>query len=67
LSIGEKTLSQKRPGTGRVTMLRTVKNQNGEIVVESEWTTLMKCRPEAALAPVLPSLIRTSASTIWRS
>lgn len=48
LSIGEKTLSQKRPGTGRVTMLRTVKNQNGETVVESEWTTLMKCRPEAA-------------------
>ena len=48
LGIGEKTLSQKRPGTGRVTMLRTVKNQNGEVVVESEWTTLMKCRPEAA-------------------
>ncbi|WP_278484337.1 MaoC family dehydratase [Achromobacter insolitus] len=47
LSIGEKALSQKRPGTGRVTMLRTVKNQNGEIVVESEWTTLMKCRQEA--------------------
>ena len=48
LSIGEKTRSHTRPGTGRVTMLRTVKNQNGEIVVESEWTTLMKCRSEAA-------------------
>lgn len=47
LRIGEKSLSQKRPGTGRVTMLRTVKNQNGEVVAETEWTTLMKCRREA--------------------
>jgi acyl dehydratase len=48
LRIGEKTLSKKRPGTGRVAMHRTVKNQRGEVVVESEWTTLMKCRTEAA-------------------
>lgn len=48
LSIGEKKLSAKRPGTGRIAMLRTVKNQHGEVVVESEWTTLMKCRTEAA-------------------
>lgn len=48
LCIGEKKLSEKRLGTGRVAMLRTVKNQNGEVVVESEWTTLMKCRSEAA-------------------
>jgi len=47
LSIGEKTLSHKRPGVGRVVMIRAVKNQNGEMVVESEWTTLMKCRTEA--------------------
>lgn len=47
LRIGEKSLSQKRPGTGRVTMLRTVKNQNGEVVAETEWTTLMQCRKEA--------------------
>ena len=48
LRIGEKKRSDKRPGTGRVAMLRTVKNQHGEVVVESEWTTLMKCRTEAA-------------------
>lgn len=48
LRIGEKTLSQKRPGTGRVVLHRTVKNQRGEVVAETEWTTLMKCRTEAA-------------------
>ncbi len=48
LRIGEKTLSQKRPGTGRVCMHRIIKNQNDEVVAESEWTTLMKCRTEAA-------------------
>lgn len=48
LRIGEKSLSPKRPGTGRVVMHRTIKNQRGEVVAESEWTALMKCRPEAA-------------------
>ena len=48
LSIGVKKLSDKRPGTGRIAMLRTVKNQHGDVVMESEWTTLMKCRTEAA-------------------
>lgn len=48
LRIGEKSLSPKRPGTGRVVMHRTIRNQRGEVVAESEWTALMKCRPEAA-------------------
>lgn len=48
LRIGEKTLSHKRPGTGRVVMHRTIRNQHGEVVAETEWTTLMQCRTEAA-------------------
>ncbi len=48
LRIGDTAPSQSRPDAGRVTMLRTVKNQNGDVVVESEWTTLMKRREVAA-------------------
>lgn len=48
LRIGDKTPSPKRPDTGRVVMHRVVRNQHGEVVVESEWTTLMKYRTEAA-------------------
>jgi len=44
LSIGEKQLSKRRPGTGTVALLRTVQNQRGEVVMESTWTTLMKLR-----------------------
>ncbi|MBH1964989.1 MAG: acyl dehydratase [Comamonadaceae bacterium] len=48
LRIGEKVHSSKRPGTGRVVMHRTVKNQRSEIVAESEWTALLRCRPEVS-------------------
>ncbi|MET4579143.1 MaoC/PaaZ C-terminal domain-containing protein [Ottowia thiooxydans] len=47
LRIGEKVLSTKRPGTGRVVMHRTIKNQRQDVVAESEWTALLRCRPEA--------------------
>ncbi|WP_313623045.1 MaoC/PaaZ C-terminal domain-containing protein [Achromobacter sp.] len=48
LRIGDKAPSQSLHDAGRVTMLRTVKNQNGDVVAESEWTTLMKRREVAA-------------------
>lgn len=48
LRIGKKTESEKRPGTGRVLMHRTIKNQHGDIVAETEWTTLMKCKEGTA-------------------
>lgn len=44
LSIGDKRLSGRRPGTGTVVLMRTVRNQRGEVVMESSWTTLMKLR-----------------------
>ncbi|OVZ59348.1 acyl dehydratase [Pigmentiphaga sp. NML080357] len=44
LSVGDKRLSRSRPGTGRVTLDRTVLNQRGETVMESAWVTLMKLR-----------------------
>lgn len=47
MSVKDKRLSQSRPGTGRVTLERTVLNQRDEVVMESEWTTLMKLRGEA--------------------
>ncbi len=45
LSIGAKQPSERRPGTGTVSLLRTVRNQRDEVVLESSWTTLMKLRP----------------------
>ena len=50
LSIGEKQLSERRPGTGTVALLRTVRNQRDEVVMESTWTTLMKLRSGSAAA-----------------
>lgn len=44
LSIGDKRLSDRRPGTGTVALLRTVRNQRDEVVMESSWTTLIKLR-----------------------
>lgn len=44
LSVGEKRLSERRPGTGTVALLRTVRNQRDEVVMESTWTTLIKVR-----------------------
>ncbi|MDH2239384.1 MaoC/PaaZ C-terminal domain-containing protein [Pigmentiphaga sp. GD03639] len=48
LSVGEKRLSGRRPGTGKVTLERTVLNQHGEVVMESAWITLMKLRESQA-------------------
>ncbi|OZI44343.1 MaoC family dehydratase [Bordetella genomosp. 4] len=44
LSVGDKRLSERRPGTGTVELLRTVRNQRDEVVMESTWTTLIKVR-----------------------
>jgi acyl dehydratase len=45
MKVTDKKEDPKRPGQGIVMFDVRVRNQNGELVVQSDWTLLMKRKP----------------------